>query len=288
MVQNGIAQVVDPGGREALRLFTEDSEVLVSLLGAQVLTWRKAGHDVLWTASNAEHAPGKPVRGGIPIVFPWFGDHPTDPTLPAHGFARNLAFCVAATTPDPSLTLELTDTEASLAMWPHSFRLQFVIELCDHLRIEWKIQNTGTEPFECEEALHSYYTVGSVHSAEVRGLLGVAYTEHAAAPEPGWDNHQPLRFRAETDRIFQGVPSQIAIDAPEVARTIRLATEQADSAIVWNPWPAKTARLSQMAADDWERFVCVESANVREGAVRLAPGDSHDMSLTISLSDQVV
>jgi len=28
------------------------------------------------------------IHGGVPVCFPWFGNHPTDATKPAHGFAR--------------------------------------------------------------------------------------------------------------------------------------------------------------------------------------------------------
>ena len=32
----------------------------------------------------------KPIRGGVPICFPWFGPHATDRSAPGHGFARLL------------------------------------------------------------------------------------------------------------------------------------------------------------------------------------------------------
>jgi len=280
-----MTQVSDPGGRSALLLETADSEVLVSLLGAQILSWRQNGRDVLWTATNAEYAAGKPVRGGIPVVWPWFGDHPTDRARPAHGFVRNLQWQLAETQAGPKVILELTDSETTRALWPHAFWLRLEIALADTLRIALTVENRGEEPFEFEEALHTYFAVGSVHEAAVKGLEGVDYVEHAAAPEPDWNADEPLRFRAETDRVFQGVPPRLQIDAPTLARTVTLVTERSHSAIVWNPWPAKTARLSQMAPDDWQQFVCVESGNVHAGALRLGPGESHTMTLTLSCSD---
>lgn len=280
---SGIARTTDPGGREALRLQRGDDDVLVSFLGAQVLSWRHRGRDVLWTASKAEYAPGKPVRGGVPVVFPWFGDHPHDPRLPAHGFVRNLPWRLAAADDGPEVVLATQDDASTRAMWPHAFGLRLRVRLAAALLVELTIENPGSSPFDCEEALHTYFAVGDVRQAAVHGLEGVACTEHAKDPEPHWDRRAPLRFRAETDRVFQGVPERIELRAPALQRTTVLTAGNARSAIVWNPWPAKTARLSQMAADDWIRFVCIETANVKEQRLHLVPGARHTMSLSLAV-----
>lgn len=278
----GVTRVQDPGGREALRLDGAGGSVLVALLGAQVLSWRSPLGEVLWWGSQADHAPGKPVRGGVPLVFPWFGDHPTDKRLPAHGFARNMAWRLLTAQRGPEVVLATTDDDATRAMWPHTFSLQLAVALTDRLRLTLTITNTGTAPFRCEEALHTYFAVGDVLEASVHGLQDVPHTEHAAAPEGPWDTREPLRFRAETDRVFQGTRDLVELHAPPLRRVATLQTAGARSAIVWNPWPAKAARLSGMAGDDWRRFCCIESANVRENAIALAPGTSHALALTIS------
>ena len=280
----GITRTQDPGGRDALLLESRGSTALVSLLGAQVLSWKRPDGDVLWTASAAEYAPGKPVRGGVPLVFPWFGDHPLDKKLPAHGFARTLTWRLVSTRPGPEIAFETTDDAATRTMWPHSFRLGFRVALGPALRLELRVDNTGTSAISFENALHTYFGVGDVHTASVHGLERATCTEHAAAPEPSWDAQQPLHFRAETDRIFQGVPDRIELRAPAVRRKVMLSTRGAHSAIVWNPWPAKTARLSQMGADDWKSFACIESGNVRESRVTLAPGTSHTLTLILGCS----
>ena len=281
LLPTGVTRTQDPGGRDALRLDGAGGTVLVSLCGAQVLSWHAPGGDVLWTASKPEFAPGKPVRGGIPVVFPWFGDHPTDKKLPAHGFARTLTWRVHSATAGPRLVLATQDDATTRAMWPHAFALQFVVELRRELRLELVVENRGSTPFRCEEALHTYFTVGDVHSASVHGLEGVTHTETAVAPEGPWDQNAPLRFRAETDRVFHGTPDRLELRAPAVGRLVTLQSQHARSAIVWNPWPAKTAKLSQMAADDWTKFCCIETANVKQHALELAPGARHTLALTI-------
>ena len=85
--------------------------------------------------------------------------------------------------------------------------------------------------------------------------------------------------------MFQHVPARIAIHAPALGRVVTLHAPAARSAIVWNPWPAKTARLSQMAPDDWRHFVCVETANCKELGLEIAPGTSHTLALELSVRD---
>jgi glucose-6-phosphate 1-epimerase len=277
-----ISAATDPGGRPCWRLTSGRDTVLVAEDGAQVLSYERGGADVLWTASKPEFASGKPVRGGIPLVFPWFNEHATDKALPAHGFARNLRWrrdeAIA-----PSLVLTLESTEATRRLWPHDFRTELRVDLGATLRLAWTITNRGTAPFRCEPALHTYFAVGDVERARVHGLEGLPCTEQASAPAIERDPSAPVTFTAETDRIYQNVPDRLELEAPTLHRRVVLRSSGARSAIVWNPWIAKTARLSQMAPDDWRRFCCVETAAVREGAIELAPGARHRMTLEIDV-----
>ncbi|MCC7398373.1 MAG: cysteine-rich CWC family protein [Planctomycetes bacterium] len=277
----GVTLTKDPGGRDALQLTGAAGTVLVAMCGAQVLSWRVASGDVLWTASRGEFAAGKAVRGGIPLVFPWLGNHPHDRTLPAHGVVRTLDWRFVRAAATPEVVLETNDTEHTRRLWPHAFHCELTVRVADGLDLTWTTTNTDDVPLRFEEALHSYFAVGDVLTASVHGLEGVACTETASEPEPAWDPHAPLRFRAETDRIFHGVGDHLELDAPALSRRVQLHTTHAHSTIVWNPWPAKGDRMTQMAPGDWRRFCCVETANVREHAVTLGPGERHTLRLVL-------
>lgn len=278
----GLAWTTDPGGRPAVRLRSGDDDVLVSTTGAQLLSWHHRGQDVLWTASSPEYATRKPVRGGVPIVFPWFGDHPTDPRGAAHGFVRNLPWRFVGAGPGPRVAFAVGDDATTRTLWPHAFALRATFALDRGLSIAITITNPSAEPWPAELALHTYFAVGDVHTATVHGLAGVPCTEHAKEPEPSWDRSAPIGFRAETDRVFQGTPPEIELRTPALRRAVRLHSPAARSAIVWNPWPTKTARLSQMRADDWRRFVCIETANVKENRMLLPPGGTATLTLQLT------
>ncbi|MEC8652018.1 MAG: cysteine-rich CWC family protein [Planctomycetota bacterium] len=276
----GVRFTVDPGGRPAIELTHGRNRALIARLGAQVLSWSGPDGDALWTASGAAYDDGAPVRGGVPVVFPWFGDHAEDASKPAHGFARGREWTVVATSAS-SVTLAVRDDEQTRTLWPHEFSVELEVTLRDTLQVTMRVDNPSAENFTFEQALHTYFAVGDIQTASVRGLEGVPCTEHARAPEAGWDPAVPLRFRAETDRVFQGAPAAITLDAPALGREVTLTAPAARSAIVWNPWPVKAATLSQMAPDDWQAFCCVETANCKENAVTLAPGQRHQLTLTL-------
>ena len=280
----GVLQTLDPGAREAILLTNADQRVLIARTGAQVLSWHVNGKDVLWTASAPEYQPNKPVRGGVPIVFPWFGDHKSDPTRPAHGFVRSLQWQLRDTNTSQA-TLQCRDTDATRALWDHSFTAELTVTLGTSLTLVLAITNTGAQPFWFEEALHTYFATGDIHEASVHGLENVPFVEHAREPEESWDLAAAIRFRAETDRVFQQVPDKLSLDAKTLGRVVTLASNNSNSTIVWNPWPNKTARLSQMQKDDWRHFVCIETANVGSNTVRLDPGLRHEMSLTLSVAN---
>ena len=64
-------------------------QVVVLQHGAQILSWMTAdGVERLYCTSRLPSEP-KPVRGGVPVIFPQFNQRGPDFTLPRHGFARH-------------------------------------------------------------------------------------------------------------------------------------------------------------------------------------------------------
>jgi glucose-6-phosphate 1-epimerase len=179
------------------------------------------------------------------------------------------------------VTLETTDDATTRTLWPHAYRLRFTVTMQAQPTFRLEVENTGSTPFRFEEALHTYFAVGDVHAASVHGLEGVPCTETAKEPEGPWSPQAPLRFRAETDRVFHGAPDRIELRAPALRRVVTLQSRNARSAIVWTPWPNKAARLSGLGPDDWSRFCCIETANCKQQAIELAPGQRHVLELEL-------
>jgi glucose-6-phosphate 1-epimerase len=86
----GVAKVCEGnGGLLRIQITGPLYEGEIYLHGAQVTSWKPAGHDeVLFLSSKSHWQDGQAIRGGIPICFPWFRGKADDPKAPAHGFVR--------------------------------------------------------------------------------------------------------------------------------------------------------------------------------------------------------
>ncbi len=85
------------------------------------------------------------------------------------------------------------------------------------------------------------------------------------------------------DRIYLQVPEQITLKhiAPDTA--ITLQSKNNATAVVWNPWQQLCEQSADLNPTDYQRFVCVETANAATDVIRLAPGESFSLHARIAL-----
>lgn len=276
-----------PGNLIAARIRNAGAEAVVALHGGHVLSYvPHGGRDLLWLSKFSYFAPGKPIRGGIPVCWPWFGAHPEDPALPAHGFARLQEWEVQRTTVLASgaaqLSLRLPERPEFSRGWPHRFTLELVVTMSDRLEVELIAGNPGPAPYSFTAALHNYFTVGEIATTTVTGLDGVAYLDTVGGADRGELQHGPIQFTAETDRIYFNTDSPCFIHDPALGRTIRVAKSGSRTTVVWNPWIAKSARMPDFGDAEYLGMLCVETANARADTIVLAPGQSHRLKTIIS------
>lgn len=254
--------------------------------GAHVADWTPAEHaPVLFLSGASRMEPGSPIRGGVPVIFPWFGEDPEDRGRPAHGFARRLPWDVVETAEGPDgvrVSLQLADDEETRRMWPHRFALRLEAVFGAALEMSLRVENRDDAPLRFEEALHTYLAVGDVREAKLRGLEGTTYVDKLDGFARRTSGDEPLVFDREIDRVYLGTDATCRVDDPVLGRTLTVAKEGSRSTVVWNPWIDKAARLDDLDDDDWMAMLCVESGNVADDAITLAPGESHVIRVTIT------
>jgi D-hexose-6-phosphate mutarotase len=252
--------------------------------GAQVTQWTPASQrePVLWMSEHSAFHRNKAIRGGVPICFPWFGAHGASSAAPAHGFARLVDWMlVEASEDDGVVTLAFYLRGKGFAHWPHSFRAHQRITIGDTLTMALEIENSSHAPIEFEEALHSYFAVGDITRVAVEGLEDTQYLDKVQGMAPRTQGHEPIRFSGETDRVFVRSEGACRVVDPELSRTIVVEKSGSQSTVVWNPGADRARSLPDFGDDEWRKMVCVETANVRDAAVRLDPGARHTMTATI-------
>lgn len=240
-----------------VRLTVGQDDVLVALDGAQVVAWRHDGRDMLWCA--ATRPEGKPLRGGIPVCWPWFASHPNDPTKPAHGIARLRTWAV----------VEHSAARVAMMLSEGTLSARLDVTLSDELRVSLTTRNEGAAPVAVSAALHTYLYVDDIAGVRVIGLDGAAFTDKLDSDASKVQNGD-LRFDRETDRIYTTAGPVRMTDGARGVEVDGAGTSR--STVVWNPWIEKSARLGDMAEDDYRRMLCLETAWAGNDARILAPG----------------
>jgi glucose-6-phosphate 1-epimerase len=270
-----------PGGLVVMEVANIHGNAAIALQGGHVMSWqpKSQAEPVVWLSRFAKFAPGKSIRGGVPVCWPWFGPHPADPGLPAHGFARTVPWEVTATreldNSASEIALALVETDRTRAMWPHRAGVSMLVTVGATLEIVLITQNRGEHDLVIGEALHTYFQVGDIADIRIRGLEGCEYLDKAGGGSVRRRQDGPVVFSAETDRIYLNTESECVIEDARLQRRIRVAKSGSRSTVVWNPWTEKADKMGDFGPDGWRRMVCVESANAAENVVTMVPGAEH-------------
>jgi glucose-6-phosphate 1-epimerase len=276
-----------PGGLIRAVIAGPHASGTVYLHGAHITSWMPSGmQPVLYTSSRSRFEQGMPIRGGVPVVFPWFGPRGAGLAGPLHGFARIVDWEVEGTQlrPDGSVELRLAlgPNDVSRALAYDAFQMRFRVAMGATLEMELEVHNLSEKPFRFEEALHTYFSVANVHKIFLTGLEGTTYVDKTAAAVRK-ESQGPIRIGQETDQVHLNTAATCEIHDPEWDRTVVVEKTGSATTVVWNPWIEKNRSLGDMAPDDWQGMCCLETANALDNAIVLPGGGVHRMGTTIRI-----
>lgn len=271
----------DDLGGPVVEITNRAARGLIALKGAQVLSWTPEGRaPVLWLSPLARLDQPKSMRGGIPVCWPWFADHPSDPSRPFHGIARIADWDVVAVSSDGETTrVTLTLPDRANAALPLRPRLD--VEIGHRLRVTLTTLNGGATPVTLTEALHTYFAVSDVAEVTLDGLDGATYLDKVDAFARK-SQSGPVRFDGETDRIYLS-GGLVRITDPLLHRTISVRSEGSGATVVWNPAAERARNIADIPEGGWRCFVCAETANAADAAVIIGPGASHELVAEITV-----
>ena len=274
------------GGLPILAITNTHGTVELTPYGGHILSYQPAGQSpVLFVSQASVYVPGKPIRGGIPVCWPWFGPRLDDPAMPLHGFARLLFWNVEAVNigaEETEVRLGLRDDARTRQYWPHAFELTLRVVLGTQLHVELTTRNTDSHPFTLTQALHTYFSVGDIGRVAIAGLEPTSYfdslTRLLVAPEG-----MPIAFHGEVDRVYADTTADCRIRDAALKREIKVAKQGSRSTVVWNPWIEKSKRMPDFGDDEFPGMLCIEAANARDDAITLAPGQTHTLAQILSV-----
>jgi glucose-6-phosphate 1-epimerase len=285
----GIARVVEGnGGLAKVAINTRETAGEMYLHGAHVTSWQPRGaEEVLFVSAKSRWEDGRAIRGGVPICFPWFADKADDLRAPAHGFVRTTAWqleSVVQTGDAVTVSMFTESNDGTKRWWPADFQLVFRTTFGSELNLELVLRNTGATSLRFEEALHTYFRVGQIEKAQLQGLNTVHYLDKTDSNRKKTQQGS-IVIVSETDRIYLNTNGPIVLEDQALRRRLGVAKENSLTTVVWNPWAEKAKAMSDFGDAEWMQMVCIETSNVSDFAVELAPGQQHSMKAIVRLDD---
>ena len=269
-------------GQPLLTIDNQYARAEISLFGAHVLSYQRHGEPAsIWLSDKAVLDGSKPIRGGIPLCWPWFGPAPArvGSGKPSHGFARTSLWTLDGVSNHGDGTLvhlSLRDNEATRQLWPHAFELELDVLVGKELALVLTTRNTGKEPLVYSGALHTYLQISSPEAVSVSGL-GEPYADKLT----GQNGQQQgaLTLNGPLDRVYWQPDAQVSIQDGE--RQTRVVSGNHDSVVVWTPWLEGASAMADMSDDGYRTMLCVEAAIAGDAGVTVAPDEEHSFSTVI-------
>ncbi|KAJ5811989.1 hypothetical protein N7474_008290 [Penicillium riverlandense] len=259
--------------------------VTVHLYGATVTSWKTANGEQLFLSQKAHLDGSKPIRGGIPLVFPVFGPPPSNhatSSLPQHGFARNSTWEYLGKSSSESLGKDQNQEDLSVKLdfglshsmlseefrkaWPYEFGLVYSITLTkDALETTLQVRNEGKQNFEFQVLMHTYLHVEDISKVRVKNLENKTYVDKTRGATSHIESSPALAITEETDRVYQGLEPTvpITVSTTDDKTLFSITREALTDVVVWNPWVEKAKGMADFAPDDaYKNMICVEAGTV--------------------------
>ncbi|MGL5335353.1 MAG: D-hexose-6-phosphate mutarotase [Enterovibrio sp.] len=260
---------------QVIQIEHKKAQAVISLFGGQLLSFKPAGQDeLIWLSDKADLSAKSPIRGGIPVCWPWFGKA----HQPAHGFARTSLWQLKDCHENEDgvqITLSLQENASTLALWPHAFTLEMQFLISDSLDVRLNVQNKGQPPLYFGGALHTYFAVQEINKTQVT-QLGSRYIEQGK----NYASTGTANFTTEVDRCYLHASQTVCIEQ-ENEPTIFVKNGGNNAVIVWNPGQELCRKMGDMSDNGYQSMVCVESA-IYDNQTPLACGQQHQLSTHIS------
>lgn len=261
----------------------------ICLYGAHVTSFTpQKNSDILWMSTESSFEEGSPIRGGIPVCFPWFGPHPSNTEKPQHGFARLMYWDVIETATQENgetlIKLQLCASEETKAYWDYDFCAEVTFIVGSTLRMTLKVSNASKEAFDYGCALHSYFSLSGIENISIEGLQTTKYHNQITSGE-GIQESEKLEIKEAITRHYYDTVTPCVINDPVFGRRIRVDKLGSKITTVWNPGKETCVQIADIADDAYHAFVCLETVNAYNDIIHLGPGESHETTTIIGLDE---
>ena len=271
------------GDLPVLEINTAWSRAELYLHGAHLTHFQiKDQPPLLFMSQFSRFEAGAPIRGGIPVIFPWFGPREGEP---AHGFARTQSWDLREISPlsDGSLALRLSLPDCPAAALFPKFTAEYLLTLGQTLSAELIVTNDSPDQdFTFENCLHAYFHIGDISAISVTGLKGADYVDKADGFTRKTERAEHVKIAREINSVYLNTAAAVEVHDSKLQRRIRIEKSGSLSTVVWNPWVDKAQEMPDFGNEEYKEMICVEPGNVDENKITLPAGKSASLKIQVS------
>nr|WP_136249677.1 D-hexose-6-phosphate mutarotase [Ningiella ruwaisensis] len=288
----------------------------LSLFGAHLLSYKPArdNQERLFVSRLAKFDAQTPIRGGVPICWPWFGaakesiigsaNESTNNSikerlcsenagaslkLPSHGFVRTQYWQLTELEEmrdkqnivETSLTLR--PTRLGLYNFPAELLCELKIKIGEKCSLILITNNYSNTDIRLSGAIHSYFRVSDIANVSIKGIE----REFSDKLDDLKIKAAPIQYliSEETDRVHRSDSAQARVIIEDSgilqkADFIELEHKGQNALVVWNPWVEKSHNMADMGENEYRKMLCIESAI--EPEIVLESGKQHILEQSIS------
>lgn len=311
LAQSQTAQLQHTDLGKCLHIDNQHAKVIISLFGGHVLSYvnKNDNKERLWLSKKAIFDGKTPIRGGIPICWPWFAAHSHQADFPSHGYLRTQMWQLESinegaqnsTINETQIVLVPTQTEQFSYQ---GLSVKLVVDIGEKLKISLVTINKSHQDIALSQALHTYLKIDNIHQTSIQGVDS-PYDDKPTGQKQ-LSAPSPYCFSEQTDRIHYNKLVDDALNwcqfinilhaekpldilqsgqsSAECKVIRRVEHSGHDSTVIWNPWSALSANMQDMTNDGYVTMLCVEAANTQSASIPLIlkPNQIHKLRQSIN------
>ncbi|KAG8927330.1 hypothetical protein FRC01_007665 [Tulasnella sp. 417] len=239
--------------------------------GATVTSWKAPAANTqtpvterLFLSSKAYLDGSKPIRGGIPIAFPFFGppSRDEDKKMGQHGYARAEEWELLRTVMDNEagvsvkFGLHLPEEKRVQYGFDYDVRLEYIVTLAVHeLATHLVVHNDSEKPLTHQALLHTYFACDA-SQVTVAPLKGLTYLDKTRNYAETLETRDEVDVRNYTDAVYRNAGADFDIKYP--GGGIHIHAKGFKDVVVWNPHAEAGRAIPDMEEGGWDKYICVE------------------------------
>lgn len=245
--------------------------------GAQIIEVKINNHDLLYVSPLCDLNKKKSIRGGIPIIFPQFGENGY---YKKHGFARDIDWKLINETKDSTnyiVEYECDISKNTHELWTNNTKLNLIAASSNNmLEIKFIVKNQGKDPICFTGGLHPYFKITSRSQIRIEGLESSLYID--SYPELQEVFH--INSNTLIERLYLCNKNIIFYNG---SLNMKLQMNGFDNWMIWNPGIEYAKLIDDLPSEDWDKFICIEPV-IKDNPIQLLPNDEFIGELKIEIN----